>query len=653
MHTVLIFFFLLLAGAAQAQDYENAQAVIEYDKGNSFFFITDDVFTINNRFFQSTPQQFRIRFTRDKQVTIKQSAAISRYREWSREFYRDGQGNAEVVLDFKVEVSGPDGTTTYTLKDLTETQTSDRLVTKRLIIPNLAAGSTITYHYVLETPFIYRLPDWKFQGLDPARYSEYELRLPPFYEYTFQLQGVNTRSLDVKEAKVDDKKRKFGNAGEYFGKTVGGIEFQDVIQTFGLKDVPAFTDTAYIASVDNHLMGIDFQLNVINQSNGSSKRVFATWNEVIDRLDSDSDFGKYQKKAGRKSRSVVRSLNLPSDKTKAAKQVIDYIKNRFRWNGYYSLYASGKAKDVLNSKRGNSADINLLLTAMLQEAGIKAFPVVISTRGHGAVTKGYASEETFNHVIVQVYTDSEQYFLTDATAKDVYYNYLLPQSINGEGLQANGVAPVWVPVAASTGATEKVELTHETENNQLTTRLTLQADGYAAWELCNQLENKTVESYLSRQGLGKTTVHEIDSAETMRVNIESVHTLKAGASANELSIRPFAGLPLQQNLLQQDNREIPVDFIYSRRKEFKATIQIPAGLSVQALPEAVDIDNELAQLKLQHEVTNEEVLVQAVYHFKKGVYTSSEYARVKYYLGIIADRFNQPVKLSTSTEIEE
>ena len=653
MHTFRLLFFLLLSGLTQAQDYENAAAVIEYDKGNSFFFITDDVFTINNRFFQSTPQQFRIHFTRDKQVTINKASAIPRYQEWSREFYRDGQGNAEVVLDFKVEVSGPDGTTTYTQKDLTETQTSDRLVTKKLAMPGLAVGSTITYHYVLETPFIYRLPDWKFQHLDPARYSEYVLRLPPFYEYTFKLQGLSTRSLDVNEAKLDDEERKFGNAGEYFGKTVGGIAFQDVIQTFGLKDVPAFTDTAYVASVDNHLMGIDFQLNTLNLANGSSKSVFTSWNEVIERLDSDSDFAKYLKKAGRKAGRIMRSLNLPENKREAAKQLINYVKNQFRWNGYYSLYASEKAKDVLNSKQGNSADINLLLTAMLRDAGIKAYPVVISTRNHGVVTKGYASEETFNHVIVQVYTDNEQYFLTDATAKDVYYNYLSPQSMNGEGLQANGVAPVWVPLTASTGATEKFELLHEPSGNQLTTRLTLQADGYAAWKLNNQLENITAESYLEQQGLGKTTEYNVDSTETMRLNVQSAHTQPTGGSGNELTVRPFANFPLQHNPLQQEDREIPVDFIYPQRREFKATIQIPEGMSVQTLPKPVDVDNELATLKLEHEVQGEEVTINAVHHFKKPVYSPYEYSRVKYYLGIIEDQFNEPVSLSTRAVADE
>ena len=62
---------------------------------------------------------------------------------------------------------------------------------KKFAMPNVQVGSIIEYKYSIETPYKFNLKDWEFQRKIPTIYSEYTVRMVPFYEYTYLMQGVD------------------------------------------------------------------------------------------------------------------------------------------------------------------------------------------------------------------------------------------------------------------------------------------------------------------------------------------------------------------------------------------------------------------------------------------------------------------------------
>ena len=167
----------------------------------------------------------------------------------------------------------------------------------------------------------------------------------------------------------------------------GGIEFNDMIHTFVLKNIPAFKDESHITSVNDYIKKMNFQMSKINRPSGGSEEIMTSWPELNDALLSHKNFGKYIKKAKKYCKKILKSelkiADLSSKET--SKNIIQYVKDNFTWNYFDSKYTSQSAKSFYENKRGNSADINLFLLALLREAGIECKPVILSTRNHGKI----------------------------------------------------------------------------------------------------------------------------------------------------------------------------------------------------------------------------------------------------------------------------
>ncbi len=126
-------------------------------------------------------------------------------------------------------------------------------------------------------------------------------------------------------------------------------------------------------------------------------------------------------------------MNLSGKPEKVKSRVIiEYVKANFTWDGNYSKYASQSAKDFFSTKTGNSADINLFLVALLNNAGIVTDPMILSIRDHGKVKTDYPFDHFTNYVVALVYTNSA--FMADGTQKLLPYNKIPPKCMNEQGL---------------------------------------------------------------------------------------------------------------------------------------------------------------------------------------------------------------------------
>lgn len=67
------------------------------------------------------------------------------------------------------------------------------------------------------------------------------------------------------------------------------------------------------------------------------------------------------------------------------KNIVNYFKQNYAWNGRTYIGASvGKSqKEILNFKKGYSSELNLLLNALIKEAGYKTDLILISERSNG------------------------------------------------------------------------------------------------------------------------------------------------------------------------------------------------------------------------------------------------------------------------------
>jgi len=622
-----------------------ADAIILFDIGETKFIDTD--------------KGYDIQFTRHKRVKIFKKSAFENA-EVSIPYYADGIGKTEEIISIeastynyengKLVKQRLDPSTIY------EEKIDQKRRNKKFVFPNIQEGSIIEFKYVLNSPFHFNLPDWEFQDGIPTIYSEYEVSMIPFYEYVYRTQGIS--EFDYKQSVVAKEKRTLGSADNSYGQRLDrGTEFQDYVHTYVLKDVPAFKDESYISSINDYIIKIDFQLAKINSPRGGSREIISTWPKLTEALIRNDDFGRYQKNCTGYAKKILKEdLNVSglSADEKSIK-IIEYVKDNFSWNGEYSKYASMSAKELITKKLGNSADINLFLVALLNTAKIDSNPVILSTRNHGKINGNYPFNHYTNYVIAMVNTGST--FFSDGTENLLPYNRLPTRCLNEKGLIiSNDITDRWVKIENNTPSIEKklITIDIDPELPNASVRVLVQSTEYDAYSYRSDYQNDTTQlkEYFS-DIIGK--IHQLKTLNYKKVNspyfIDFQGSYEMEKLGQNLVINPFLNFVLLKNSLTEKERKYPVDFVYPSNEMFNITLNIPEGFKLNSLPESYQMDNDLAEINVNYSSNGSILSIEGNFNFKKSIYVSDEYSRIKNYIDIIIKRFNEKIVLERTNAI--
>jgi hypothetical protein len=652
---VILIALLCISGFSYSQLYPGNKNVISQEELDLKFYDKDKdaealiLFDIGESVFFEAKIGYDIRFTRTKRIKIFKNAGIE-YAEITIPFYTDGIGQTEKIVSINavtvnVENNQPvrknlDPSTIY------EVTINERWKAKRFTFPDVKEGSIIEYSYVLETPFHFNLPDWEFQDLIPTAYSEYTLKIIPFYEYSFIAK--NLTKFDHQKSYPSAEKRTFGSVNMVHGKNYGsGFEFNDMIHVYVMKDVPAFKDESYISSVDDYLMKIDFQLSKFNRPDGTSQEVITTWPKLIDGLLLADNFGKYMGKVGAQAKKDLKLLQLEGLSSEAkCERIIEHVRSNYSWNGMYGKYAVKTPKEFFTQKTGNASNINLYLCSLLSEAGIDAKPIILSTRDNGKIYIDYPFEHFFNYVIVLINADNKM-FLTDGTSSFLAYNRIPLRCMNDMGLVVEKKKVNWIDLSSKNPSIDnkQISMVIDSDLKMADALVTNQLSEYESYLIKNAYENDTSEfkDFLHKKGF--SNIHELQLLNFENNSSPYQVTFKADLPIehfdDKLIISPFLGFPEKENKLKQAVRTYPVDFIYPKKEEYNSIIRIPDGYRLFSLPEKVYFKNDLIEISAEYIQKGETVDVKAYYYRKKGVYLPGEYKQIKFYMDVLAKMFGE------------
>lgn len=623
-----------------------AKAVILYDIGRSLFF--------------DTKKGYDIRFTKHKRIKVfdKTESSIA---EVSIPFYVDENGKREIIKSIEA--------VTYNFKNgvaiknkvnpssIFEEKVSSRWLNKKFVFPDVQNGSILEYKYVLETPFHFNLPDWTFQDKIPTRYSEYEVRLIPFYEYVYRAQGVS--KFDYQKSVVSKKNRVWGVLVKSYGANVGsGIEFQDYIHTYVLKDIPAFKDESYITSVNDYITKIDFQLAKFNSPNGTTRNIISTWKELNKNLLKNDQFGKYQKKCVRFAKIVLdQELNVSNlSPIKKSQEIINYVKDNFEWDGLSSKYAYQTAKEFFENKKGNSAEINLFLIALLNEAGIESHPIILSTRSNGKISTDYPFDNLTNYVIALVNLNFP--FYSDGTEDFLPYNHIPLRCLNDIGLIVNKDDEAhWVKLTSTSLSFERnsLNLTIDPVSKEINTIISIRSNGYESLSKRNKFNSdslKIIDYYTDK--IGQISRHKslIRKSATFSHIMFFESTFETEHINETIILKPFLNLTFWKNNLTQKKRRYPVDLIYASDKEFETILKVPLDYTVSNLPTPTKIENDIGAINLIYSIKKNTLIIKGNYKFNKAVYPADQFSDIKLFFDEIIKRFNEPIVLEKIKDVK-
>jgi len=605
---------------------KSAEALVLFDIGKSHFAHSDNGFDIV--------------FERSTRIKIFSEAGID-WADISIEFYQEG-GIYEKVYDIEAYTynyeNGELSKTKLDINTIHEEKINNSWNRKKFAMPDVKEGSIIEYRYKIQTQYHFNLQDWEFQWKIPVIYSEYEVKMIPFYEYTWIAQGIS--KFDFQESHRDNRRRRFN-----------GLEFEDMVHKYIMKNVPAFNDEEYISSINDYIIKIDFQLTKVTHTNGSVFEIMSTWPKIINDLAKHESLGKYAKKS-EKSAAKNFDLNTLANKSSTEKldAILNYVKRNYTWNKRNGIYASKSLNKFIKDKFGNNADINLFTIGLLNAAGIEAYPVIISTRSHGKIKTDYPFRHFFNYVIILSNIDGHL-IMSDATEINNSNFRLPPRCINDFGLLINKNEEKWIGLQFKLTSTLQTDISIRIEDSDLNARIQNTASEYYAYFFRKAYgENKkSIGTSLKEKGYN---VNDSSISVKNQTNIKAPYILKytldneAEIINNKIYISPFLKETITDNPLKQKSRSYPIDMIYAKQKTLNSTIHIPEGYKVDFLPENYKIANNLFELDYLVTVNDNKVKVSFRYFFKKSVYAAKDYAKLKFYFKEIVKRGNAKIVFS-------
>ena len=458
-----------------------------------------------------------------------------------------------------------------------EQQLSGPFYLKTIILPNVREGSIVEYKYTIDSPLVTGIRDWYFQYTIPVRQIDYEAYLPQMLSYNVHRRGQLPIRVEAPRPSV-------------YTDSVPDWKYTRI--AYHGSHIPALYEEPYMDNIDNYTAKLMVEVSGV-QAYGTREGVSFSrdWPTISNHLYEDEMFGGQLSKAY-SLRPIVRELLKDKQGDRERLDAIFYfVQQRMTWDGRESYLCRSGLKEAFTNNKGNVADINLMLTAMLREAGFKANPVLLSTRENGKAS--YVSLEAYNYVIAAVETKTET-ILLDATSKYSLPGILPEGALNGSGrLIMPGGISIEIPLQSKARARQSV-----------TVAATVSADGKVNGKArCQHYDNFSLEFRELQSGAQSDNAtakvgdrypgvlveeYKIDNATDNGKAVTEEYAFDylsgAGVAKDRIYFNPLLFLSAGENPFMQEKRNYPVDFIFPREIRHNVSIRIPAGYTVESLP---------------------------------------------------------------------
>jgi hypothetical protein len=493
---------------------------------------------------------------------------------------------------------------------------------------NLQPGCIIEYKYRLESPFLEKFKTWEFQSDIPKLYSEYEVHIPNVFGYNVSLRGALKLTKDTTAVEK-----------ECFEST--NLKSDCTVEDYLINDVPAFKQEPYMTSPKNVISALYFQLTSYESINNFSNLnqawhldIASDWSDVDKLLKYNDNFGSQLNRKGIFKDHITAITNGISDPLDKAKAIYAYIQKAISFNGTYSIYSDDGIKKAIDKHTGNAADVNLALVAALQEAGINAGAVLLSTRDNGTVNQLYPALGEFNYVIAAVNIGSKDYLL-DATEPQLQFGVLPSRCLNGQGRAVPLDKPsYWINVITPQTKTDiyVADLTLS-ENGKLTGTITHHSKSYDAYE-----KRKLVKSFKTQGDYFKTValapgLHIVGSSIS---NLDSLdmplsETYKVEGDLQGAALDAYVIDKLNDNPFKSNTRVYDVDMIMPVANSYTLTLHLPGNKTVNVNPGDIHniLPNSAGETNTKFETNGNTVTYTQEYQFNKTLYPVAEYSSIK------------------------
>jgi hypothetical protein len=532
------------------------------------------------------------------------------------------------LVDGKVQVSKVNNSMIFNEKVMDEQRQL------KISFPDVREGSVIEYTYLKSAGNVYRLVPWTFQADIPVMYSEFNLRIPDNLQYKFIQEGYQAVNESTKKSFVDRG-------------SVQSTEYHWV-----MKEIPALKEEPYMPDVNNFYARLEFELASIVIPGKDYQEIAKTWEGFEKELKKSENFMLVINK-WKFLEDSVRQLTADDD-LQTIRNLHDFIGRHVKWDGSTGLFTSSSPRSVYKEGSGSSAEINLMLTGLLRQAGFEAWPVILSTRSNGMIRNHFVPiVSDYNYVAAWARKDGKEYLL-DATEPLLDATLLPPRCLNGEGRVISD-KPHWVKLIPPSGYNEShIYNLKLSEEGLLDASLMISRKGYNAYQLRKMIEENGMDKVLENKKKENSEWEisswkigpEKDPSKPLVEKVTCTIDGKVEDMGDIFILNPLINPEWKENPFRKEKRTYPVDFVAPHSKRVILSYQIPEGYTIEEMPHSVRLTtpDKMIVYTYAAKAQGNRIQVLSSLTIRKALFTQDEYQALRsFFAEVLAKQAEQIV----------
>jgi hypothetical protein len=501
-------------------------------------------------------------------------------------------------------------------------------------MPDVKAGSIFEYRYTWVRGFSRNFPPWNFQCDLPTRYSQLDAFINPMLVFSV-----------------------YQNKFEPFVRdTVSMAGFGHV---WSMANVKSTKDEPYMRSSADVLESLSFIISAV-KVNGQTTTIDKSWAEIGKEIALDKNFYKpYDQSLHDEDDLIKKTKTLTGDDQKIA-FLFNQVKTLMKDNDEKNWFSKDGIKNAWKKKSGNWSEINMILNHLLNQSGVKAYPMMVSTRDNGKIVPNFVNIYQVNKLVSYVPVDSTRYYVLDASDKYNVYNEVPFELLNAYGLYLNkekndyalvlmkktGQVKQAVFIDAEISADGTMKGTAEISSSSYNKAINL--------ELHKKLDEKKYEQYLTEDDNNLR----ITSLQLENADVDSLPLMQTinfnlalpGTDDKYIYFNPNLFTSLHNNPFLSKDRVSDIDFGYSSLFTISGRYKIPTGYKIDALPKSINLVSPGKSITFRRLVgeDNGYIEVNYVINYKQSIYKQSDYPDIYAYFKKMMEMLNEQIVLIKS-----
>ena len=575
--------------------------------------------------------------------------------------YESGS-NGEIVSGLKgVTYNIADGKiikTKLKKEGIFKSEFSENYNQQKFTMPAIQEGSVIEYKYKIISPFLSTIDRIYLQREIPIKKLEVKVASPEYFNYKKFSTGY--MPIDLKESKYGDKIT-FTNKSRSLNRTVSTnysrstIDFTVNVDDINSVNVPAFIEEPYSGNVENYISSLSYELSFVKMPDEPIDYRSTTWEDVVKTIYQNSNFGDELKKTKYYKEDIDQLITSVSDSKKKVSLIYNFVKRKMNWNKNRSVITDKGVKKAYKEETGNAAEINLMLTSMLNYANIDANPVVVSTSDR--LVSLFPTLNGFNYVISRVKLEDGSIYYLDGTDKYGIPNILPNRVVRGTGrVIAKDKTSQMVSFRPVKPSVNRYSVQCAIDDQGIAKgKLSVSYRDYLAHNFrvrnAAKDDDSKAKRFERRYGITELDeytvkgVKEYGKGVTERFNFTVEDQIEA--IEDEIFFSPLLFLRDKENVFKSEDRKYPIDFGYGFSNKYMVNIKIPEGYEVVEYPKtsAFKLPDNMGKFSFRSNVANGIIQVVVDETITAPVIPANYYPAIKEFYNQVIQKENEQVVL--------